>query len=412
MSFKAAEAEPGQIVAIIASPNARAGQAPEVSVVISTYNRCGFLRGLLACLQAQTLPADRFEVIIVDNGSVDRTWDLLSRYAALTPLRMRALRLAENLGAGSGRNVALSKCEGPVVAFTDDDCLPTPGWLANLIEPLRQNGHEAPALIVQGRTVPLTAWGQAVSETSGKAASEAWGQAVSETSGKAASAAWEKASMPCPTEPSARTLWPEDAKGPGSGVGPWARSVWVLGPTWLFETCNIAYRHADLEKVGCFPSGAQSIKGALGRAFGEDAILGWRVHESGAELVFAPEALVHHRLLPCSYWQWLLEQYGRRGFPGLVSQNPAIRRAFWNRIFLARRTAAFDLALAACGCSFTSRKARWLLGCLPWIWLALPEAAGRRGRNPGVRLIQLAIGDLVGMAGLAAGSLKHRRLVL
>jgi len=255
------------------------------------------------------------------------------------------------------------------VAFTDDDCLPTPGWLANLTEPLRQKGHNAPCLIVQGRTVPLPAANQPSSDTDG--------------------------------QPSL-----------SYALGPWARSVWVLGPTWLFETCNIAYRHVDLEEVGRFPSGAGAVKGAPGRAFGEDAILGWRVLDRGAELVFAPEALVHHRLLPCSYWQWLLEQYGKRGFPALISQNPAMRRALWKRIFLARRTAAFDLALAACGCSLMTRKARWLLGCLPWIWLALPEAADRHGRNPGIRLIQLAIGDLVGMAGLATGSLKQRQLVL
>ena len=48
---------------------------PLVSVVVSTYNRPARLAALLAGLRAQTVGADRFEVVVVDNGSAPATWE-------------------------------------------------------------------------------------------------------------------------------------------------------------------------------------------------------------------------------------------------------------------------------------------------------------------------------------------------
>jgi cellulose synthase/poly-beta-1,6-N-acetylglucosamine synthase-like glycosyltransferase len=329
---------------------------PPLSVVVSTYGRAGFLPSLFASLEAQTLPLASFELIVVDDASTDRTWETLGDLVAATVLPARALRLARNAGQGAGRNAGVAVARGEVVAFTDDDCLPTSSWLERLTEPFTSAPGAPPAVVAQGQT----------------------------------------------------QAWPDDA----DGAGAWARTVWVLRPTWLFETCNIAYRRTDLVRVGGFPSGDDAPVGPHGRIVGEDAIAGWRVAENGAELVFVPEALVHHRHLPASYLDWLAEQRGRGSFPGLVDRSPLGRRALWRWWFLAPRTAAFDVATVALVGALSSRRARWLIGIVPWVILALPEARSRTGRRAAVRLVQLFAGDSVGAAALVSASIRNRSVVL
>lgn len=345
-----------ELAAEVASSTWEAGPPPRASVVVSTFGRRQFLPELFACLEAQTEPAACFEVVVVDDASSDGTWPILTDLVARTTMRSRAVRLATNVGQGGGRNVALGRCRGEIVAMTDDDCLPTPGWLAALCGPFGSEKGAAKAFVVQGRT-------------------EAW-------------------------------------TADGAGAGTWARTVWVLRPTWLFETCNIAYRRSDLLAVGGFPRRGDAPVGPHGRIVGEDAIAGWRVVENGSDLVFEPEALVHHRHHPASYIQWLAEQRGRGSFPALVARSPIGRRALWRGYFLAPRTAAFDAALVGLAAGVCMRRPRWLVLALPWIGLALEEARSRGGRPVPIRLLQLAGGDLVGAASLAVESIRSRSPVL
>ena len=326
-------------------------------MVISTFDRSAFLGALLDALVAQTMDSSCFEVVFVDNGSHDDTWEKVKAETSRTPLRMLGMRLEVNSGAGSGRNAGIEASRAPVIAFTDDDCVPTPGWLEALTRPLLASGlDERPELVIQGRTHP----------------------------------------------------WPADAEGAGA----WARTVWVLRPTWLFETCNIAYRRTDLGHAGGFLHGDDAPKAATRRAFGEDAELGWRVVSSGAELLFTPEAVVEHRHIAASYTDWLIEQCRRGDFPGLVARHTLGRKALWHRWFLASRTAAFDVGVICGLVGILTRRSRWLVGWAPWLWLALPEASQRGGRHPAIRLAQIGLGDLVGMSSLLAGSARARSVVL
>jgi glycosyltransferase involved in cell wall biosynthesis len=334
------------------SPSRDPATPPAVSVVIATRNRSAYWDELMAALATQDLGARQFEVVIVDDASSDDTWATLKAALPKGPLSVLALRLGTRAGQGQARNVGIAAARGDIVAFTDDDCVPDPRWLSVLTEPFFRPG----STIVQGRTIP-----------------------------------WEH----------------DRAQG-----GPWARTVWVLGETWLFETCNIAYRRRDLVEVGGFPGAGGSPATADGKAVGEDAILGWRVVEAGASLRFNPEALVYHRNEPTSYVQWLRAHAGRAVFPDLVRRSPFGRRALWHGLFLARRSAAFDLALVCLGVGLVRRRTMWLAGMLPWAWMALPEAADRGGRNPLFRLAQLGAGDLLGLSALLVSSVRHRSLVL
>ena len=120
-----------------------------VSVITPTYRRAGNLPGLVAALEAQTLGRDAFDVIVADDASPDDTARVLEELRSRTPLDLKVVRNRTNRGPGAARNLALRQTDAPVIAFTDDDCLPTPGWLEAGLKCV-----EAGADIVQGQTIP------------------------------------------------------------------------------------------------------------------------------------------------------------------------------------------------------------------------------------------------------------------
>jgi glycosyltransferase involved in cell wall biosynthesis len=122
----------------------------QVSVVVSTYERPDRLALLLDGLRAQTLAVERFEVIIVDNGSGPETGRVLDAELARSELNLTVLHHDETLGPAGGRNSGWRDARAELIAFTDDDCVPAPQWLA---EGVKAAGA-ARGAIVQGRTEP------------------------------------------------------------------------------------------------------------------------------------------------------------------------------------------------------------------------------------------------------------------
>lgn len=123
---------------------------PLVSVVVSTHERPDRLARLLAALRSQSLSRDAFEVVIVDDGSGPATGAVLDRIDAEAELRLCRLRNPRPLGPGGGRNRGWRAARAPLVAFTDDDCVPEAGWLQALVDASAEN----PDAILQGRTIP------------------------------------------------------------------------------------------------------------------------------------------------------------------------------------------------------------------------------------------------------------------
>jgi glycosyltransferase involved in cell wall biosynthesis len=105
----------------------------QVSVVVPTYRRAANLPRLVAALEAQTLARDRFEVVLVDNGSDDETPAVLAELVASSPLHLVPLRIDVNEGPARARNAGWRASTAPMVAFTDDDCVPRPDWLAQVV---------------------------------------------------------------------------------------------------------------------------------------------------------------------------------------------------------------------------------------------------------------------------------------
>ncbi|MGB1109078.1 MAG: glycosyltransferase [Gammaproteobacteria bacterium] len=97
--------------------------SPLLSVIIPSCNRPVALRNCLAALARQTLAWERFEVLIIDDGSeppvnIGPDFDL--------PVSVHRQR---NQGPGAARNSGADLAQGEFLVFTDDDCLPEPEWL-------------------------------------------------------------------------------------------------------------------------------------------------------------------------------------------------------------------------------------------------------------------------------------------
>ena len=163
-----------------------------ISVVVATHNRAPLLAPLMAGLEAQQT-SQPFEVVLVDDASDDRTWDELGRLEASSSFPVQRLRLDQNSGAATARNVGWRAARAPMIAFTDDDCVPTAGWIDALVGGLID--HD----LVQGPTLP----------------------------------------NPTQTE----------------RFGPFARTIVVVAENGYYETCNMGYRRKALEAAGGFDEG-------------------------------------------------------------------------------------------------------------------------------------------------------------
>jgi cellulose synthase/poly-beta-1,6-N-acetylglucosamine synthase-like glycosyltransferase len=102
-------------------------ELPRVTIIVPAYNEATRIRACLASLRAQDYPADKLEIIVVDNGSTDDTFDILRA----TP-GIRALR-ETTPGSYAARNLALESATGEVVCFTDADCSADPAWVRHAV---------------------------------------------------------------------------------------------------------------------------------------------------------------------------------------------------------------------------------------------------------------------------------------
>ncbi|OWK28194.1 glycosyltransferase family 2 protein [Sphingomonas mucosissima] len=97
----------------------------DISVIVPHYNDLSGLDRCLAALSVQSVPRSRYEIVVADNMSPCGE----AAVRAVVGDRAR-LVLAPEQGAGPARNAAVAVARGPVLAFTDADCVPDRGWLA------------------------------------------------------------------------------------------------------------------------------------------------------------------------------------------------------------------------------------------------------------------------------------------
>jgi glycosyltransferase involved in cell wall biosynthesis len=107
-----------------------------VTVVIPAYNAERFLEETVRSVWAQTLPADRIEIVLVDDGSKDGSYELALHLRQQSPVAMHVLTHpgGANRGVSATRNLALSHATGEFVALLDADDVYLPERLARGVE--------------------------------------------------------------------------------------------------------------------------------------------------------------------------------------------------------------------------------------------------------------------------------------
>jgi len=321
----------------------------DASVVVATHERSALLARLVAAIEAQEPPPR--EVVIVDDGSEDGTWMELQRLAAISNLRIVPIRFDRNRGPAAARNAGWRAATADRVVFTDDDCVPLPGWLAALTNAL--DDHE----VVQGRTLPDPAQ--------------------------------------------------------GGNWGPFSRTMEVLTETGYYPTCNIAYRKETLERTAGFdeayrhPAGEdtdlawRALETGARSTFVPGAVVlhdirpsNWLVHVRDASRWSGVVLAVHHH-------PRLRERFHRRWFwkpshpPALLALAGFVGAAWGGP---SRRSAIARVAALALVAPYVRYRMK-----------VLPLAPGRRGL---AAIPQGLAADWAEIAVLAASSVRYRTLLL
>jgi glycosyltransferase involved in cell wall biosynthesis len=282
---------------------------PRISVIIPTYNRAERCARLLRLLAEQTLPPGEFEVIAVDNASVDGTSQALEAIADELPYRLTILRIEDNKGPGPARNLGWRSASAPVVACTDDDCFPDPDWLRAGLAAIEADLSLG---VVQGRTGPAD---------------------INE-------------------------LY----------TSRWNHTVIVDGPGPYFETCNIFYRRRALEESGGFSEDYNW----WGGWYGEDTVAGWRAIQAGWTRGFTPNAKMIHEVEPRGMKWWLRTSIMICNDVTLARTFDGYRlEAFWRSWSPRRDDAAFAVAVGSLATATVWAPAA--IGVVPYLWWRRPS---------------------------------------
>ncbi|MGB7065375.1 MAG: glycosyltransferase [Syntrophobacteria bacterium] len=215
----------------------------KVSVVIPAYNAARTIGEAVAHSLSQTKGSLQVELIVVDDGSTDDT-AAVAESAGATVIRQR------NAGPAAARNRGWESATGTFICFTDSDCIPTAGWLENLLDGFTdsQVGAVAGSYEVANPSSWLARWVQ---------------QEVMERHKRM--------------------------------------------PSFIraFGSYNVAIPRHVLQATGGFDP-------VYRRASGEDNDLSYRIIKKGWRIAFRPQAKVAH-FHPEKLWRYFMEQY-RHGF--------------------------------------------------------------------------------------------------
>ena len=118
----------------------------DISIVIPTYNRPERLEQCLESIARLDYPSNRFEVIVVDDGSRISLEPIAVKFEDCISIN---LIRQSNAGPASARNTGAAAAQGDYLIFTDDDCQPHPDWLKTLTQAIK----DFPNTLIGGHTI-------------------------------------------------------------------------------------------------------------------------------------------------------------------------------------------------------------------------------------------------------------------
>lgn len=317
-------------------------------MIIPVRNRRDLLVQTLDALDQQR--CTDFEVVVVDDGSDDGSAD-----AARRPVAGRPVRVMRSTGRGAvaARQTAIDATTTPVLAFTDSDCRPDPGWLQAGLAAI-----DAGADMVHGMTVP-----------------ERWVGPLERSVGQVDDGLFA----------TCNAFYRREAFEAAGGFD-------------LGAAGRLGFRHDE---------------NVRGMGFGEDTLLGWRLVRSGATVVFEEEALVVHHVFPADFRDQLSRAWSLGAFPTLLREVPELRRTlvFRGVLFGPRDRRPVYATVAA----LASRRPLAVAAAGAW-WALVRGREVRPAPVPKERkpllLAQEMVVDAVAAASLLAGSIRARTLLL
>jgi len=127
---------------------------PALTCVVPTYNRLPILKHTVARLLAQGVPNPGFQVVVVDDGSDDGTYEWLESQDVVSPTLMAVRNPAK--GRASARNAGIAQASGHIICFVDDDMQAAPGFIAAHIRAhaTRSAGERPRAIVGKMRPWP------------------------------------------------------------------------------------------------------------------------------------------------------------------------------------------------------------------------------------------------------------------
>ncbi len=102
---------------------------PRISVIVPAYNCEKTVGATLEALCRQAFPSGQYEIILVDDGSLDDTKQVVEKFPQVKYFWQN------NRGPSSARNFGAQQAAGEIIVFTDSDCVPEPDWLDKMTTP-------------------------------------------------------------------------------------------------------------------------------------------------------------------------------------------------------------------------------------------------------------------------------------
>ena len=246
--------------------------APDITAIVCTHNRASYLPGCLDSLLRQSLPRDRYEILVVDNASTDSTADCCRRYEAC------GVRYCHDpvTGLSHARNTGWKAARGWIIAYLDDDAVASESWLESAWQAFRSltpplDGLGGPVLLLWDVPEP----------------------------------AWMNAPLRAPL-----------------GFVDWGTSPRRLLPSEWIIGANCFYSRERLQQLGGFDE-RLGRKGAC-LLSGEETLMQKRIEQAGGYLYYEPRAAVQHHVTPDrAHPAWFYHRYFWGGISDAILRRTA-----------------------------------------------------------------------------------------